>query len=328
MKLLTGVCCARRREAELHCAKCGGEIPGGAAACPGCGLKLKVAPNPPVSAMPPPAAGPPGAAPSAPPQAFGAPPTPEPPEYRPAPPPPGSPEFSQQGPPEYRAPDRTGDFAPPGGYAPGPSFDGPYYSPGELPPPGAYPRHGAPPAYPGGRTGAAEKGRFPWALVAIVVAGLLVIGGSAFVYFKFLKKTTYDGPQAVVARYFEILPGGDTDAIKALFAPDAQPSEANLSAIKMAGSMGASIKYENPRMKTLSKSATEASVQLVDLTVAVSVAGRSVKQNLSTFARGAKMVVALRKVNGQWLLLARNGAAPNLLNLPGQESGTVTAPPS
>lgn len=278
----------------MHCAKCGGKIPAGAVSCPACGLKLRAAPNPPAVA---------------------------------APPLPGPPKFPAQGPPEYRAPGLPGDFSSPGGYAPGPPPEGPYYSPREPPPPGAHPRYGAPPTDPRARTVAAEKGRFPWAIVAVVVAGLLVIGGSAVAYFKFLRKTSYTGPQAVVARYFEILPGGDTAAIKALFAPDAQPSDTNLGALKMAGSMGAGIEYENPRMKTLREGSTEATVQLVDLTIAVSMAGRSVKQNLSMFAGGAKVVIPLKKVNGRWLLVASNGRVPDFLNVPGDGNGTVDAPP-
>ncbi|MHB8894053.1 MAG: hypothetical protein ACYC99_02595 [Candidatus Geothermincolia bacterium] len=195
----------------------------------------------------------------------------------------------------------------------------PYYAPGELPPPGTHPQYGAAPVNPYGHAGAVpkEKGKFPTAIVAIFIAGLLVIGGTALVYFKFLKKTPASGPQGAIVKYFEVLPTGDVQAIKALFAPDAQPSEANLEALKMVSSLGASIKYENAQMETLTETATDASVHLKDLTISVSMGGQSAKQQLSTYTGGAKLIINLKKVNGLWLLVASDGKLPNMMNLPG-----------
>jgi hypothetical protein len=318
----------------LHCVKCGGDIPEGSQACPACGLKLRAAPvqgapapqppGPPEYQQPAPPAyqqpAPPEYGQQAPPQSPPAPPEygqPAPPQYGQPQPPPAPPEYSAPGfagtPAEVTRPLAAGEqqYAQPPYGSPGDAFavpPAPYAPPGQPPPPGPY---GAGPYGPGAAAPEGTK-KLPTALIAIIVAGLLVIGVTAAVYFLVLKKSTPGGPEATVLKYFEILPGGDEAAIKALFTPDSQPNAQSLQALSMVSKMGASIKYQDAQLEVVSKTETDAQVRLKDLTIVVNMAGQSVKQKLSTYTGASNMVITLKKVNGQWLIVAPNGKLPSV----------------
>jgi len=177
---------------------------------------------------------------------------------------------------------------------------------------------GPPPINPHGHAGGKQKGgkKFPTALIVIIVIGLVVIAVAAGVYFLKFNKSSgssiASGPEATVAKYFEILPSGDVAAIKALFTPDAQPSDANLQLLSKMNSYGAKVEYTDPKLKTISQNATEAQVQLVDITVAVSMGGQSVRKNISDYMGGKEMLINLKNINGQWLMNAQNSSLPSI----------------
>jgi hypothetical protein len=235
-----------------------------------------------------------------------------------------------QAPPEWTPP-ATGppQYAPPAQYAapvapptlppyvgPGPTPSGGPY--GYGPAPGGMPQ-GPPPTNPYGHAGGKQKGekKFPTALIVIVVIGLVVIAAAAGLYFlKFNKSSgssTAGGPEATVVKYFQILPSGDVAAIKALFAPDSQPSDTYLKMLSQVNSYGAKIEYLNPQVKTISQNATTAQVELVDVTISVSMAGRTVQKKLSEVSATKNMTVNLKNVNGQWLMEAANSSLPSTL---------------
>ena len=255
-----------------------------------------------------------------------------PPQGMPYPPQQMQPPGPPQAPPEW-TPQAGGppQFAPPSQYAApvGPPAQQPYMGEGATPsggpygygpPPGGMPQ-GPPPMNPYGQAGGKQKGekKFPTALVVIIVIGLVVIAGAAGLYFlKFNKSsgsTTSGGPEATVVKYFQVLPSGDLNAIKALFAPDSQPSDTYLQMLSKANSYGAKIEYLNPQVKTVSQNATDAQVQLLDVTISVSMGGQSVQRKLSQFSGGKEMLVNLKNVNGQWLMEAANSSLPS--GLPG-----------
>jgi hypothetical protein len=216
-------------------------------------------------------------------------------------------------PPEAFAPPPGPYYQSPGEIPPPPP--GPYFSPGEIPPMGQYPPSGGD-RY--GQAGVKQPGEgLPRALIAFILIGILVIAGAAGAYFFVLKKHEPSGPEAAVLKYFEVLPTGNVEAIKAMFAPDAQPSQENLDYIAKALKMASGVKYQDVKLATLSETPTDATVQLKDLTVAVTMGGHAVKQNLAPFLGGAKIVIYVKYVNGQWLLIAQKGALPNIQNFPG-----------
>jgi len=326
----------------VNCLRCGNDIPEGSQSCPGCGLKLKAAPVPAVPQGVPPVPGQPTAGQPAqaypPAQGTGGPVAPATGGYPPAPPegyirpqpggyPPQAPGgFQPQGPPPGVPPFQQGPGMPPGAQ-PGPYYQspgeipppppGPYVSPGEVGLPGQYPTYGPGVNQYGQAQAARPREGLPRALIAFILIGVLVIAGAAASYFMILKKHEPSAPEAAVLKYFEVLPTGDIAAIKAMFAPDAQPSDENLSYIQKALKLAPGVKYEDVKLATVSETATAATVQLKDFTVAVTMGGQTVRQNLSTFLGGAKVVINLKYENGQWLLVANKGALPNISNFPG-----------
>jgi hypothetical protein len=325
----------------LHCVRCGGEIPEGGQACPGCGLKLRPTPPPPIQqVMPPPPPGQQTPRPQ-PPQGQAT----EPPQY-PAPPPPqyqappafqspdaGKPRFGLQGesqqpaaaPPEYQhqgtppEPVEIARASPPQGqpFAPGdasaPQPPAPYLSPGEMPPPGQYP-YGQPPPPTYGQPGKDKQPRSGGdqrLVIILVVAILIILGAVAGLYFT-LKKKAPTPAEAAVMKLFDTLPSGNADAIKALYAPDAQPTAAQLNSLsqQMASAPGA--KIEDVKLKTLTQNPTDATIQILDYTVTVNAGGQNVKMQMSKILSGVKFVIQVKMVNGQWLLVAPNGSVPNV----------------
>src|SRR5659263_174665 len=251
----------QRRESQVNCLRCGNDIPEGSQSCPGCGLKLKAAPVPAVPQWVPPVPGQPTAGQPAqaypPAQGTGGPVAPATGGYPPAPP--------------------EGYIRPqPGGYPP----QAPYVSPGEVGLPGQYPAYGPGVNQYGQAQAARPREGLPRALIAFILIGVLVIAGAAAAYFMILKKHEPSAPEAAVLKYFEVLPTGDIAAIKAMFAPDAQPSDENLSYIQKALKLAPGVKYEDVKLATVSETATAATVQLKDFTVAVTMEGQTVRQNL------------------------------------------------
>lgn len=281
----------------MHCVRCGGEVPEGSQACPGCGLKLKPTPPTPIQqVMPPPPAGQ-GATPQ---DAAGA-----PPEYHYQGTPPEPVETTPQYPPQ-------GQYLPPGdASAPPPTV--PYISPGEMPPPGQYP-YGPPPVNPYGRAGKEKQpgsGGDRRLVIILVVALIVILGAVAGLYFA-LKKTAPTGPEAAVIKLFETLPSGNAEAIKGLYAPDSQPTAAQLSALSAQMATAPGAKIGGVKVKTLTQTPTDATVQILDYTVTVTAGGQSIKMNMSSVLSGVKFVMQVKKVNGEWLLVAPNGSVPDV----------------
>ena len=155
--------------------------------------------------------------------------------------------------------------------------------------------------------------RFPAWLIAVIVAGLIVIAVSAGIYFlKSGKKVTVvTGPQIAVAKYFDLLPAGDPSTIKELFAPGSQPSDAGMAKLSEAFQIGVTFNYYDPQMRTVSQTPSDASIRVVDMSIQMTRAGLTMRRNLAGYMKSG-LVIKLKYVNGQWLLVAQNGALPNI----------------
>ncbi len=236
----------------MNCARCGSHIPEESNSCPGCGLKLRAAPPPPVPLAKPP-----------------------------------SPVQQDQ---RQDLPAQPAQPLPPGAYL----------APGEIPLPGQYPSYGQAIG-----TKPPTKQKLPVAMIALIVAGILVIGVSAAVYFLVLKKTSpLTGPENVVIEYFDTLSSGRIESVNTLFAPDCQIPQDTLDKIaKKASESGENFKYENLVLETLTETATTATVHLKDMTISRNFDGKTETHKLSTVLLGdAKLVIGLKNVNGRWLL--------------------------
>jgi hypothetical protein len=192
-------------------------------------------------------------------------------------------------------------FRTPGPYyqSPGeiPPPPGPYFSPAEVPPAGQYP-----PYAPGPQAPASSRQGLPKSLIAVLVIGVLIIAGSAAAYFLLVKgNKTYSAPEQAVVNYFETLASGDMYAVATLFVPEARPSPETLAALGKLYVPG-TYKFSEFQLKTLSETATDATIQINDFKVTVSMGGQSATESMSKiFARGA-LAVRLKYANGSWLI--------------------------
>lgn len=158
-------------------------------------------------------------------------------------------------------------------------------------------------------------------LVAVIIALVVVAGGAGFYFLVIKKGGEATGPEQTVNKYIDAVTKGDTEAMKALYAPGSQPSDL---ALRMASSVYSSgiLKLSDVKLKTLSQTATDATVQVVDATISVSIAGQSIKQNLSALRRGSETNnFKLKNANGQWLITSDGG-----LNLVPRLPGVPTSP--
>lgn len=148
------------------------------------------------------------------------------------------------------------------------------------------------------------KRKTPNALIAIMVIGLLLIGGAAAAYFFLLRnKGSATGPEAVVERSYRAGVAGDLETVKAYYAPESQPSQAELEQARATYQNGtAAIKELD--LKTLKESGDKAEVEIVNFTVTVSTMGTTVTMNLKDIlqATGRQLVVKLKKLDGKWLI--------------------------
>ena len=137
-------------------------------------------------------------------------------------------------------------------------------------------------------------------IIAIIVIGLLVIGGAAAAYFFLLRnKGSATGPEAVVERDWRAALAGDFETAKACYAPGSQPSPAMLEQTRAMYQKG-TFAIKELDLKTLKESDNEAEVEIVNLTVTVTMEGRSATINLQ--AAGRHLVVKLKKLDGKWLI--------------------------
>ncbi len=147
----------------------------------------------------------------------------------------------------------------------------------------------------------------------------MVVAASAGVYFLVIKKGGgATAPEQTVIKYFDAVSSGDSSAVRAVFAPDSQPSDMALKLLSSVYSSGM-LKWSDFKLKTLTQTATDATVQIEDATISVSLAGQSMKEHLSTFnTSGQPMVFKLKNVSGQWLLTSDGSmnVSPNLPNMP------------
>ncbi len=157
------------------------------------------------------------------------------------------------------------------------------------------------------------------ALGSVVLLGIL-----AAVYFLVLNKSTEaTGPERTIVQYFDALSAGDVDTIKSLFTPEAVPDDATLQMLSQLFG-GGMIKYEDVKCKTLSETATDAEVELEDVTIIVSMGGESVKQKLSDSGM-AFGTIKLKNVNGAWLI-NQKGNFPGGVDLPAFPDGSTLTP--
>ena len=225
-------------------------------------------------------------------------------------PPPGG--YAPQGPPPGAGP--PGQY-----YAPGDAGQIPFSSPGD-----ASSLHGYPPAMdqqPVRGRGKGERRTTNIIIVAVIITVIVVAGSAAF-YFLAMKKGLA-GPEQTVRDYFSTACSGDTATLKSLYVTGSRPNDEILS--EMAGAYSAlSMKWSNLMLKTLSQTASDASVQLLDATISASYAGHSKTQQLrGLLARdGTQMVFTLKLENGKWLVTGDAGMTNP--NNPGIPSGTGT----
>lgn len=235
---------------------------------------------------------------------------PPPGAYPPQGPPPGLPPgaYPPQGPP-------PGSYPPPGQYF-SPGEARPYTSPGDAGWQGQYP---PPYGQPYGKAAGPGPDKSRTFIIAAIIVALVVVAASAGVYFLVIKKGGgATAPEQTVIKYFDAVSSGDSSAVRAMFAPDSQPSDMALKLLSSVYSSGM-LKWSDFKLKTLTQTATDATVQIEDATISVSLAGQSMKEHLSTFnTSGQPMVFKLKNVSGQWLLTSDGSmnVSPNLPNMP------------
>jgi hypothetical protein len=215
---------------------------------------------------------------------------------------------------------------PPGQYfSPGDAFTGPPPPPvGGMPPPGGpVPWTGAQPPVPASGASASRGSQAKW-VVIVALATVVLLGILAAVYFLVLNKSTEaTGPEKTVVQYFDALSSGDTAMVKTLFTPETVPDDATLQMLSQLFGAGM-IKYENVKCKTLSETATDAEVQLEDVTIIVSMGGQSVKQKLSDTGM-VTGTIKLKNVNGAWLI-NQKGNFPGGMDIPALPGGSTITP--
>lgn len=133
-----------------------------------------------------------------------------------------------------------------------------------------------------------------------MVVGLVLIGASAGIYFFVLKKPPeQSGPEKTVVKFFEVVGSGDSESFAALYTPESRPDEAQMRLISlMFGSSG--VKMDDIKTKLVSENATDAQVEVVDLTMTAN--GQSVK--MSELGSDQSFSFKLKQVNGEWLIEA------------------------
>ena len=179
-----------------------------------------------------------------------------------------------------------------------------------------------PPPGVGTRPGSGERGEGSQArlVVIIAVAGLLLVGAFAALYFLVLNKNTEaTGPEKAVTMYFDALSAGDTQGIKAAFTTENAPDQAVLEIMEQLLGQG-SIKYEDVKLETLSETGTDAEVKLVDFTVVVSMGGQTVRQKMSDLGMPAG-TIKMKNVNGVWLINQKGDVSG--MEIPSMPGGSI-----
>lgn len=208
-------------------------------------------------------------------------------------------------PPGMLPPPQTG---PPGdcGYSPPPPGAGDNFPP---PPPGQ-PVTGAW-GTPSGRhipsTKTGEKKNFPVVLVVILAIGILLLGGSAFAYFMFLKPaSTNDAATALVSRYLNAVGSGDAQTIASLHVSGMQPSQETLNAISTLGSV-MTLSYGDLKVVEISSGPDEMEVKVTAAKLSVDVGGNKKSITLEDMKKAlgdgfTTANIRLKKQGGQWLV--------------------------
>jgi len=173
---------------------------------------------------------------------------------------------------------------------------------------------------PGTQSRGAAKRSDAKTLAIACVATVVIIAVLAGLYFFVLKQHEATAPEQTVLKYFEALSTGDTTTLKSLFTPEAAPDQASLDILSKYLATVA-VKYEDIKLKTLEKSATDATVQLLDLTAKVKSGDQVASQKMSSLMSTAKLVVHLKYVNGAWLF-DQKSELPGNLTTPGTGGST------
>ncbi|MDD5448892.1 MAG: hypothetical protein PHO53_07010 [Actinomycetota bacterium] len=265
----------------MKCARCGSEIANGSSRCPSCGLRVRT--RPPSSVLS-------GEVPSS--QEVNHPPSN--PQDRPPIDKAAMPE-TQPGDEEHPTLQEKLYRAPGDAYA---------YPDEEIPE--ARPEYPLPEGEP-------EKGVFKSKtskVVAISVAALLlVVGGAAFAYFKYLTpKSTAETAASIITSYANALGKGDAEKVKALHAPGMEPQagevEIACGAMKM---LGITYSFDEMVVDITNEKSDEMEVEIVDYTLTMAGKGFKETGKLNDFPPNSsppadKPKVKLKKINGKWLI--------------------------
>lgn len=141
------------------------------------------------------------------------------------------------------------------------------------------------------------------------------MAASAVVFFTVINKNKLTEPEKTVMKYFDAISSGDVATLKTVFASGSQMDEARL---KMMGTMfaGGIIKYQDVKLNTLSESATDATVQLDDAIISISLGGQSIKQKISSMYAKGSITFALKNQNGRWVMLNTGNLTPGMPSVP------------
>jgi len=138
----------------------------------------------------------------------------------------------------------------------------------------------------------------------MVILTILVVAGAAALYFTVMNKPE-PSPEGTVRTFFSALSSSDSATLKSLYVAGAQPSDEMIGAMASAYRMF-SVKWSNLLLKTISQTASAASVEVLDATISASLSGNSKTQQLADIlARdgGAQPVFTLKLENGKWLIV-------------------------
>lgn len=265
----------------MKCARCGSEIADGSSRCPSCGLRVKMRP--------------PSSAPSG-----------EVPSSQEVNPPPSSP---QDRPPIDKA-------AMPGTQLGGeehPTLQEELYrAPGDA---YAYRDEEIPearPVYPLPE-GEPKKGVFKSKtskVVAISVAALLlVVGGAAFAYFRYLiPKSPAEIAASIITSYANALGKADAEKVKALHAPGMEPQAGEVEiACRVMKILGITYSFDEMIVDITDEKSDEMEVEIADYTLTVAGKGFKETGKLSDLPSNSsppasKPKVKLKRINGKWLI--------------------------
>jgi hypothetical protein len=201
-----------------------------------------------------------------------------------------------------------GTFAP-GAQGPPPPFD-PYANTGSPSDPFAQPgyvrpgevQHLSPAGGPGAASYKAKgdlSGKMVNILIGAIVLALLVTG---VLYFTVIRKSgpSGPGPGATVQKYFAEMSNGNVAGVQALFTTDTVPTEESVRETMSAliTCRGSSAKVVNVKLSVSNKTATSATVTVVDMTLTAS--GKTAK--VSDAGPVPKMDLSVVLIGGQWLI--------------------------